>query len=230
MLTERNKILTLVKEEIDKELNPNNPEYDVTKTDKQILNSIGITKKQYYWALSVSADSDFNLHLKRPPDSCFINNYFLAGVKGFKANVDLQPIFNHYKCVTYVCSYFSKDETECSQAILNATKEAKDSNLNITDKLRKTGTAFLCTREVSSLECVYRCMPELWLRKVYPKTVFVRTGLPEKRVRVAKNQTELDALDDDSTDIYKSNIIERYRMRPPRLRTLLRSCMIMKDL
>ena len=142
----------------------------------------------------------------------------------------MQPIFNHYKCVTYVCSYFSKDETECSQAILNATKEAKDSNLNIRDKLRKTGTAFLCTREVSSLECVYRCMPELWLRKVYRKTVFVRTGLPEKRVRVAKNQTELDALDDDSTDIYKSNIIERYRMRPPRLRTLLRSCMIMKDL
>ena len=178
------------------------------------MNSIGITKEQYYWALSVSADSDFNLHLKRPPDSCFINNYFLAGVKGFKANVDLQPIFNHYKCVTYVCSYFSKDETECSQAILNAAKEAKDSNLNIRDKLRKIGAAFLSTREVSSQECVYRCMPELWLRKVYPKTVFVSTGLPEKRVRVAKSQTELDALDDDSTDIYKSNIIERYRMRP----------------
>ena len=48
MLTERNNILTLVKEEIDKELNPNNPEYDVTKTEKQILNSIGITKEQYY--------------------------------------------------------------------------------------------------------------------------------------------------------------------------------------
>ena len=57
-------------------------------------------------------------------------------------------------------------------------------------------------------------MPELWLRKVYPKTVFVSTGLSEKRVTVAKSQTELDALDDDSTDIYKSNIIERYRMRP----------------
>ena len=134
--------------------------------------------------------------------------------QGFKANVDLQPIFNHYKCVTYVCSYFSKDETECSQAILNAAKEAKDSNLNIRDKLRKIGAAFLSTREVSSQECVYRCMPELWLRKVYPKTVFVSTGLPEKRVRVAKSQTGLDALDDDSTDIYKSNIIERYRMRP----------------
>ena len=32
---------------------------------------------------------------------------------------DLQPVFNHYKCITYVCSYFTKDETECSQAINN---------------------------------------------------------------------------------------------------------------
>ena len=57
-------------------------------------------------------------------------------------------------------------------------------------------------------------MPELWLRKVFPKTVFVSTQLPEKRIRVAKSQPELDALDDDSTDIYKSNIIERYTMIP----------------
>ncbi len=74
--------------------------------------------------------------------------------------------------------------------------------------------AFLSTREVSSQECVYRCMPELWLRKIFPKTVFVSTDLPERRVRVTKTQNELDELDDDSTDIYKSNIIERYSLRP----------------
>ena len=37
---------------------------------------------------------------------------------------------------------------------------------------------------------------------------------PEKRVRVAKSKPELDELPDDSTDIYKSNIIERYIIRP----------------
>lgn len=57
-------------------------------------------------------------------------------------------------------------------------------------------------------------MPELWLRKIFPKTVFVSTDLPEKRLRVAKTQQELDELDDDSTDIYKSNIIEHYAIRP----------------
>ena len=80
--------------------------------------------------------------------------------------------------------------------------------------LKKLVQLFYLLREVSSQESVYRCMPELWLRKIFPKTVFVSTDLPERRLRVAKTQQELDELDDDSTDIYKSNIIERYSLRP----------------
>lgn len=57
-------------------------------------------------------------------------------------------------------------------------------------------------------------MPELWLRKIFPSTVFVSTDLPDKRIRVAKSKKELDDLGDDSTYIYKSNIIERYSIRP----------------
>ena len=93
----------------------------------------------------------------------------MAGVKGFRANVDLQPVFDHYKCVTYVCSYFTKDETECSQAIMTAAKESKAGNLSIREGLRKIGAVFLSGREVSSQEFVFRCMPELWLRKIFPK-------------------------------------------------------------
>ena len=43
----------------------------------------------------------------------------------------------------YVCSYFTKDETECSQAIMDAVKEAKEANVSIKDGLRKVGAAFL---------------------------------------------------------------------------------------
>ena len=97
---------------------------------------------------------------------------------------------------------------------MNAAKEAKAANLSVKDGLKKIGTAFLSTREVSSQECVYRSMPELWLRKIFPKTVFVNTNVPDKRVHVAKSQEELDQLDDDSTDIFKSNVIKRYTIRP----------------
>ena len=157
-------------------------------------------------------------------DSCFINNYFVAGIKGFAANVDLQPVFNHYKCITYVCSYFTKDETECSQAIMNAVKEARADNMTVAEGLRKIGAAFLSTREVSSQECVYRCMPELWLRKIFPATVFVSTELPEERIHVTKSQQELD-LDDDSTDVFKSNIVERYRIRPDSIPSIDKLCL-----
>ena len=226
ILDRQKQILGLVKEKINDVLNSSRASnYDPTLTEQDILNSVGISEEEYYEALSISTDSDYELHLKRPIDSCFINNYFVAGIKGFKANVDLQPVFNHYKCITYVCSYFTKDETECSQAVMNAAKEAKSLNLNIRDGLKKIGAAFLSTREVSSQECVYRCMPELWLRKIFPATIFVNTNLADKRIRVAKTQDELDELDGDSTDIFKSNIIERYTIRPKTFPAVDRLCL-----
>ena len=214
VLKRRNEIICCVKEKINEMLDPSKPDYDPSRSAEDVLAMCKVSKDEYNWALSISADSDFELHLKREVDSCFINNYFEAGIKGFRANVDLQPVFNHYKCIMYVCSYFSKDETECSQAIMNAAREAKDNSLNIRESLRKVGTAFLSCREVSAQECVYRCMPELWLRKTFPCTVFVNTGLPAERCRVAKSEEEIEALDDDSTDIFMSNIIERYSDRP----------------
>ena len=51
MLTRRNEILSLVKEEVDKVLNPNKSPYNPTKCEREILSSLGITEEQYYWAL-----------------------------------------------------------------------------------------------------------------------------------------------------------------------------------
>ena len=99
ILDKRKEILTKVKQKIDEVLNPSKENYDATVSEKDILDSVGVTEDQYYWALSISADSDFDLQPKRQVDSCFINNYFVAGIKGFAANVDLQPVFNHYKCM-----------------------------------------------------------------------------------------------------------------------------------
>ena len=86
--------------------------------------------------------------------------------------------------------------------------------MSVRDGPRKIGAAFLSSHEVSSQECVYCCMPKLWLRKIFPPTVFVSTDLPDKRLRVTKSQQDLEELDDESTDIFKSNITERYTIRP----------------
>lgn len=45
---------------------------------------------------------------------------------------------------------FQKDETQCSRVIMNAAKEAEAGNMEIRERLRKIGAAFLSSREVSS--------------------------------------------------------------------------------
>ena len=59
-------------------------------------------------------------------------------------------LYNYHKCISYICSYFSKDENESSEAIRNAAKEARENNLDLRASLRKVGAAFLSSREVSA--------------------------------------------------------------------------------
>ena len=92
ILCRRSEILSSVKMKIDEVLDPSKPDYDVNISDKQVLNLAGVSEKEYKWALSISGDSDHELHLKRSVDSCFINNIFVAGIKGFSVNVGLQPV------------------------------------------------------------------------------------------------------------------------------------------
>ncbi|CAB3983247.1 Hypothetical predicted protein [Paramuricea clavata] len=57
------------------------------------------------------------------------------------------------------------------------------------------------------------------------KTLFVSTYFAENRVRFAKKQQELDELDDDSTDIFKSNIIVHYSDRPKNIPVVNDMCL-----
>ena len=67
-------------------------------------------------------------------------------------------------------------------------------------------------RQATSETCLQSVLPDYPISG--PKTVFVNTNVPDKRIHVAKSQEELDQLDDDSTDIFKSNVIKRYTIRP----------------
>ena len=45
----------------------------------------------------MSSDDDYELHLQRLPDSCFVKNYFESGILAWKANIDIQPVIDNYK-------------------------------------------------------------------------------------------------------------------------------------
>ena len=98
---------------------------------QEILSELEISEDDYYKALSKSKDEDLELHWKRQPNCCFVNNYFDVGFKTWQANIDIQPVFNEYKAVTYMCQYFSKTEDQCSQAMKQASKEAFENNIYI---------------------------------------------------------------------------------------------------
>ena len=104
--------------QIDNELNPSKKnflnstkeDYEELKSIDEILASLEISKHDYEEALSIFDDNDFQIHYKRPPNSCFVNNYFCDGLMAWEANMDIQPVFNHYKAVAYMCAYLSKSE------------------------------------------------------------------------------------------------------------------------
>ena len=63
-------------------------------------------------------------------------------------------------------------------------------------------------------EAVYHCLPELWLPKVFPGVIYANTNIREKRFRVLRSQNEIGDLPDDSNDIFKRNMLDRYVDRP----------------
>lgn len=202
-----------MKEYIDTYLDPSKAEYCNNITIEEIPLSLNIDIPTYYYALSLSGADDFEIHLKRSPDSCFINNYNPQFLIAWNANIDLQPVFNYYKASSYLCSYFSKNESETSQALIHAAKEIKEKELNVRQSMFKYACAYATSRSMS-LQAVTFCLPDLWLRKCFPKTIFINTYLPDQRIRLVKLCKELNELDPESNDVFKRNSIDRYKDRP----------------
>ena len=154
----------------------------VLPTISEILqHDSNINLEDYYNALSISSDNDFHMHLKRQPNECFISNYFVESVQASKANIDIQPVFNHYKAVIYMCAYFSKTKNETYEAMKQAVKETGMSGNTELEKMRAVAKAYSRKRRCSVQEAVYLLMPELWLRKIFPKVIFLNNNVPEKR-------------------------------------------------
>ena len=71
--------------------------------------------------------------------------------------MDIQPVFNDYKVVIYMCSYSSKNEGQWSQAIKKAAKVAFENNLHYHEAMK----AYLSKRKSSVCEVAYHILPEM---------------------------------------------------------------------
>ena len=126
ILSKRNNILGQVKKYINNNLDSNSKSFSNDLSIQEILSNVGITEDDYYWALSISPDNDYEIHLKRSTGSCFVNNYNPVLLKAWEANLDIQPVHNYFKALTYMTAYFSKPEIELSESLKQAAKETKN--------------------------------------------------------------------------------------------------------
>ena len=87
---------------------PMKDEFIEPKSIYEILNHFQFSKPEHYAAFSVEDDGGFQIQINRPSKSCFVNTYFVDGLLALEANLDIQSLLNHYKTITYICTYLSK--------------------------------------------------------------------------------------------------------------------------
>ena len=76
-----------------------------------------------------------------------------------ETNLDMQPTFNHYKAVAYMCAYMSKSESECSLAMKQAFRDAFEKELNSYEEMKLVANACINKKECDIYECDYHILP-----------------------------------------------------------------------
>ena len=88
-------------------------------------------------------------------------------------------------------AYFSKSETETTEALKHAVHEIRTQNTATRKAMYKLAQAFISSRQISVQEAVYFCLTELWLRKCFPGVRFVNTSLPRDRIRILRSEEKI---------------------------------------
>ena len=85
-----------------------------------------------------------------------MNNCFCDGLMAWEANMDIQPVFNHYKAVAYMSAYLSKSESECSVAMKQAVQDAFKREFDNYQQMKSVANAYINKRECSIQKCLQK--------------------------------------------------------------------------
>ena len=108
------------------------------------------------------------------------------------------------------CLYVSKSEDECSLSITQKVRDAFEGGLDNREQMISVTNPYLSKREYSVQESVYHVLPGQWFRKTFPGVIFTNSNVPEKGFRMFLRENEITGFPDDSKDIFKQNMIDRY--------------------
>ena len=102
--------------------------------------------------------------------------------------MDIQPVLNEHKAISYMCAYLSKSEETCSQAMKHTLRESIEKKQGNYEQMCVEAHAYASNWECSVKKTVYHCLSELWLSKVFPGVIYANTNLPEKPLKCCNHK------------------------------------------
>ena len=155
---------------------------------------------------------------KRRPLEKDISPYNTVILSLIQSNMNIQFVMGVYGLLTYLNSYLCKPEHTMGGVMKKASKEATGEGMK--GKLRKIGNVFLTKQEVSTCEAI-KSVLSLSMRTSNIDVIYLDTGFKKNRTRILKPQSLLDIMDPENTNVYATNIIEKYTNHPDDLEQLL---------
>ena len=148
---------------------------------------------------------------KRDAEDVHTNAYNPELLLAWRGNMDIQYIRSVHGVVAYVCAYMTKDEPEGFRASMQAALSSLPPTADKRQQMMRMGSTILSKRELPAQEACYKLFG-LKLRDASRTFVRIDARPPGVRTRVLKSHWQQES--DDSTDLFHSSVIERYKMRP----------------
>ena len=149
--------------------------------------------------------------LKRNNYEVGINNYNRDILHIFGSNMDIQIVIDEYAAASYMLNYVVKSDIGLTKLLQNIAQEKHHESVR--KKLVKLSNAFLNTSSMSSQEAVYHLLP-ISLSRMSRACTFINTSPINERNRALKQNKALEDIDEESCDIFRKNIFEKYSERP----------------
>ena len=168
---------------------------EANRSFPQFLSFLKLTEAQYYLALRSSIDRPTVFH-KRKLQHLMVNPFNKTMLTSWDANMDLQYILNPWAATMYVASYISK----AARGLTALMRDLQAGRYrNSADMIRRTGSAWINTSEISAQEATYHVLG-LPLRRFSRSVQFVNTSPPDKQHYMALRKSDLQGLDADDTN------------------------------
>lgn len=184
-------------------------------TFDEFLTYLNMSETEYVDAIRTSIKQD-KIYLKRNPNEIRVNPYMknLYGV--WAANHDIQFCLNTLSVVMYVITYIQKTNRGLSLGLSELVKEFKKNEISVSNQIKKIGNVFQNATEISIQEAIYMLLglPMCYMSR---QVQYISTNLKTDRIKVLKNSEDLQAIDDDSTEICFDSWYDKYEKRPPLL-------------